>query len=282
MNETSSAVDLSDQTKIRWDFEGELTYGDYLGLDKVLDAQRPLSDEHDEMLFIVIHQAMELWMKLSIHEITAARAHIIADDLDPVFKMLSRVARVQGQMLQSWEVLATMTPADYLKFRGGLGSASGFQSHQYRILEFMLGNKNAKLAEVHRSRPERYEQVIAALEAPSLYDECIRLLGRRGMAIDPACIERDWRKPYRAHASVEAAWQAVYDDVTHYWDLYDLAEKLVDLEHRFQQWRFAHLTTVERIIGSRTGTGGTTGVSYLKRALDLRFFPELWSVRTTL
>lgn len=282
MNETSSAVDLSDQTKIRWDFKDALTYGDYLGLDKVLDAQRPLSDEHDEMLFIIIHQAMELWMMLSIHEITAARAQIIADDLDPVFKMLSRVARVQGQMLQSWEVLATMTPADYLKFRGVLGSASGFQSHQYRILEFMLGNKNAKLAEVHRSRPERYKHVMSALEAPSLYDECIRLLARRGMAIDPACIERDWRKPYRAHASVETAWQAVYDDVARYWDLYDLAEKLVDLEHRFQQWRFAHLTTVERIIGSRTGTGGTTGSSYLRRALDLRFFPELWSVRTTL
>ena len=196
--------------------------------------------------------------------------------------MLSRVARVQTQMLQSWETLATMTPTDYLRFRDGLESGSGFQSHQYRMLEFTLGNKNRKLAEVHKSVPDRYAQVRAALDAPSLYDECLRLLARRGFDIAADRVERDWSAPYRAHDSVEAAWHAVYDDAKRHWELYDLAEKLVDLEHRFQQWRFAHMKTVERIIGHRRGTGGTTGVSYLVRALDLKFFPELWSVRTRL
>lgn len=277
-----TAVDLSDQAEIRWDLTGRMTYGDYLGLDRLLDAQRPISGEHDEMLFIVIHQTMELWIKLCLHEIRAAMAHIADDDLGPVFKMLSRVARVQTQMLQSWETLATMTPTDYLRFRDGLESGSGFQSHQYRMLEFTLGNKNRKLAEVHKSVPERYAQVRAALDTPSLYDECLRLLARRGFDIAADRVERDWSAPYRAHDSVEAAWHAVYDDAKRHWELYDLAEKLVDLEHRFQQWRFAHMKTVERIIGHRRGTGGTTGVSYLVRALDLKFFPELWSVRTRL
>ena len=272
-------VDLSGE-RIHWDPEGGLTYGGYLALDRILDAQEPISDHHDEMLFIVIHQVTELWMKLSLHELTAVLRQIRTDELDPAFKMLARVARIQGQLILSWDVLSTMTPFDYASFRGKLQQSSGFQSSQYRRLEFALGNKNKELIEVHRSEPATYEELQTALQTPSIYDETIRMLSRRGFDIPADRVERDWRESYEPHPDVEAAWLKVYRDVSKYWDLYELAEKLVDLEHKFQQWRFAHMKTVERIIGHKRGTGGTSGVTYLQKALNLRFFPELWSVRT--
>jgi tryptophan 2,3-dioxygenase len=258
-----------------------LSYGDYLALDELLAAQRPLSGEHDELLFIIIHQASELWLKLSIHELRAAREHIARDDLGPAFKMIARVSRIQGQLIQSWEVLATMTPTEYGRIRPHLGQSSGFQSHQYRMLEFLMGAKDAAHVRLHEG--EAHQPALAeALAEPSLYDECLRLLARRGFAIPQAVIERDWRAPHEADAAVEAAWGAVYRDPERHWDLYELAEKLVDLEFRFQQWRFAHLKTVERIIGFKAGTGGSSGASYLSRALSQTFFPELFAVRTTL
>lgn len=260
----------------------DLSYGAYLGLDTLLAAQHPRSDAHDELLFIVIHQATELWLKLSLHELRAAQAQVRSGELGPAFKMLARVAQVQRQLIQSWEVLSTLTPADYGRFRPYLGQSSGFQSWQYRLLEFLLGNRNARLAEVHRGEPEVYADLRAALAAPSLYDDCLRLLARRGFAIPPDRLERDWSLPYRPCPEVEAAWLAVYRDTGRYWDLYELAEKLVDLEYRFQHWRFSHMKTVERIIGFKSGTGGTAGATYLVRALDQSFFPELRSVRTAL
>ncbi|MFC7332575.1 tryptophan 2,3-dioxygenase [Rhodocista pekingensis] len=260
----------------------DLSYGAYLGLDRLLTAQHPRSDAHDELLFILIHQVTELWLTLSLHELRGAQAAIRADRLGPAFKMLARVAQVQRQMIQGWEVLSTLTPADYGRFRPYLGQSSGFQSWQYRLLEFLLGNRNARLAEVHRGEPKVYADLQAALAAPSLYDDCLRLLDRRGFALPDDRLERDWRLPYRPDAAVEAAWLAVYRDTERHWDLYELAEKLVDLDWRFQQWRFSHMKTVERIIGFKSGTGGTAGASYLVRALDQSFFPELRSVRTAL
>jgi tryptophan 2,3-dioxygenase len=257
----------------------DLSYGDYLGLDKLLTAQHPRSDSHDELLFIVIHQASELWMKLSIHELAAARACIAADNLGGAFKMIARVSRIQTQLIQSWDVLATMTPSDYNAFRPSLGQSSGFQSYQYRELEFLLGNKGGAVLEVHERDPAVHAHLLAAHAAPSLYDECLRLLARRGFPVEA---ERDFALPHRADPAVEAAWLAVYREPERYWDLYELAEKLVDLEFRFQQWRFAHMKTVERIIGYKHGTGGTGGVSYLVEALDKSFFPELLKVRTSL
>jgi tryptophan 2,3-dioxygenase len=265
-----------------WDLGESLSYGDYLQLDKLLGAQAPLSGQHDEMLFIVMHQASELWMKLCIHELRAAMAQIRQDALDPAFKMLARVSRVQAQLTQSWDVLSTMTPADYSAFRDSLGKSSGFQSYQYRTLEFLLGNKNGAMIEVHRRAPAIYQPLHEALHTPSLYDESLRLLGRRGFALPPDCLERDWSEPYVEQPEVVAAWLEVYRNTDEHWDLYELAEKLVDLDQRFQLWRFAHLKTVERIIGYKRGTGGTSGVSYLGKALELRFFPELWSVRTSM
>lgn len=264
------------------DFAASMSYGEYLGLDKLLACQRPLSDRHDEMLFVIIHQATELWMKLILHELNAALGGIRRDDLHPVFKMLSRVSRVQSQLIQSWDVLSTLTPADYMTFRDRLGQASGFQSYQYRLIEFVLGNKNPAMLAPHRAAPETRETLEKALHAPGLYDEAIRLLARRGFAIDPARTERDWSAPYIAHESVRRAWLDVYRNTDAHWDLYELAEKLIDVEDWFQQWRFRHLTTVERIIGRKRGTGGTAGVSYLKTAIEIRFFPELWDVRTAL
>jgi tryptophan 2,3-dioxygenase len=260
---------------------GRLTYGDYLALDALLGAQRPLSDEHDELLFIVIHQASELWLKLSIHELRAARGHVARDDLGPAFKMIARVSRIQGQLIQSWEVLSTLTPTEYARIRPHLGQSSGFQSHQYRMLEFLMGAKDA--AHVRRHEGETHHQaMVEALAEPSLYDECLRLLARRGFSIPAIMTDRDWREPHRADASVAAAWRAVYREPERWWDLYELAEKLVDLEFNFQLWRFAHLKTVERIIGLKSGTGGSTGAAYLGRALSLSFFPELFEVRTSL
>jgi tryptophan 2,3-dioxygenase len=259
-----------------------MSYGDYLQLDTLLGAQQPLSDSHDEMLFIVIHQATELWMKLTLHELGAARRLIIADDLSPAFKHLARVSRIQSQLIQSWDVLSTMTPSDYSQFRESLGRSSGFQSAQYRLIEFTLGNKQESMIAPHRHRSDLRAQLEAALASPSLYDEAIRLLARRGFVIDASVLERDVREPYHANPSVLAAWAQVYRDPRRYWDLYQLAEELIDLEDWFQQWRFRHVTTVQRIIGRKRGTGGTAGVGYLRQVLDVTFFPELWDVRTEL
>ena len=273
------AVDVSDES-IHWD--QDISYGDYLGLGGLLNCQNDRSGKHDEMLFIVIHQVSELWIKLCLHEARAAVALIARDELRPAFKMLTRIARVQEQLVSAWDVLVTMTPADYASFRGSLGQSSGFQSYQYRELEFMLGNKNAKLIEAHRSNPKHYQQLEAVLNSPSIYDAAIQLLAKRGFDIPSSHLNRDWSVPYESHAKVEAAWQTIYQDTEQYWDLYELAEKLVDMEFHFQKWRFSHMKTVKRIIGFKQGTGGTGGVSFLVKALDLQFFPELWSVRTAI
>jgi tryptophan 2,3-dioxygenase len=267
---------------IHWDLDKSISYSQYLQLDKILAAQKPLSGQHDEMLFLIIHQASELWMKLCLHELSATRTQIRSDDLEPAFKMLSRVARIQAQMIQSWDVLGTMTPADYMKFRDSLGQSSGFQSWQYRLLEFVLGNKEAKLLDVHAGDASVHAMLRQELNTPSLYDETIRLLARRGFDIPKECVERDWAKAYVPSPAVEAAWLSVYRDSTAHWDLYELAEKLVDLEYRLQQWRFAHLKTVERIIGFKRGTGGSSGVGYLAHVLKNTFFPELISLRTSI
>ena len=264
------------------DFLGAMSYGDYLQLDTLLGAQQPRSDSHDEMLFIIIHQASELWMKLTLHELSAARRLLIADDLQPAFKHLARVSRIQSQLIQSWDVLSTMTPSDYSSFRDALGKSSGFQSAQYRLIEFALGNKQAAMLAPHRHRSDLHSDLERALETPSIYDEAIRLLQRRGFTIDADVLARDVREPYHANASVLAAWTEVYRDPRRYWDLYQLAEELIDLEDWFQQWRFRHVTTVQRIIGRKGGTGGTAGVDYLRQVLDVTFFPELWNVRTEL
>ncbi|MFO7305062.1 MAG: tryptophan 2,3-dioxygenase [Gammaproteobacteria bacterium] len=274
-------VDLSNE-QVYWDLGESQSYGEYLALDQILSAQRPLSFEHDEMLFIIIHQTSELWMKLCLHELTAALEHIRRDDLGPSFKMLARVSRIQAQLMQSWDVLATMTPADYSAFRNHLGRASGFQSYQYRMLEFMLGNKNADMIAVHKRDPRIYATLERALHSPSIYDESLRLLSRRGFEIPREYLDRDWSQPYEPSKQVAAAWLAVYHSRDAHWDLYELAEKLLDLDHKFQHWRFSHMKTVERIIGYKRGTGGTSGVAYLKKALDLRAFPELWTIRTSM
>lgn len=264
------------------DFTDALGYGDYLGLDALLGSQKPLTDEHDELLFIIIHQASELWLKLVVHELAGARDHLRADDLRPAFKMLARVAAIQTQLIQSWSVLSTLTPADYLRFRDALGHASGFQSHQYRQIEFFLGNKNPAFLQPHAHTPEINENLTSTLNSPSLYDEAILLLARRGFAIDAAVTTRSWAEPHVANDSVMQAWLAIYRDTQNHWGLYELAEKLIDLEDSFQQWRFRHLETVKRIIGFKRGTGGTAGVEYLAGALEYRFFPELWDLRTAL
>ena len=261
------------------DFAGEMSYGDYLALDQLLSAQHPRSTNHNEMLFIIQHQTTELWMKLMLHELRAARDRIRGDDLPPAFKMLARVSRIMAQLIQAWDVLSTLTPSEYLDFRGVLGRASGFQSHQYRLIEFVLGNKNAGMMAPHRHRAEIHAELETELAAPSLYHEAIRLLGRRGF---PVTAERDFRVAHVADPAIEAAWTAVYRDPAHHWDMYELAEELVDLEDYFRQWRFRHVTTVERVIGGRRGTGGTAGVPYLRGLLEIRLFPELWVVRTRL
>ncbi len=272
-------VDLSDE-QVHWDLGSSQSYGEYLRLGQLLSLQQPISSRHDEMLFVVIHQASELWLKLCLHELNAAVACIRADDLGPSFKMLARVSRIQTQLTQSWDVLSTMTPADYSSFRDQLGRASGFQSHQYRLLEFLLGNKNAEMIEVHRRDPQVYQALAEALRTPSLYDEALRLLSRRGYDLPKDYLERDFSQPYRPSPAVAETWLRVYRSVEKHWDLYELAEKLVDLDYKFQHWRFSHMKTVERIIGYKRGTGGTGGVSYLAKALEMRAFPELWSIRT--
>lgn len=275
----ATSVDVTGED-IHWN--QDISYGSYLQLDDLLACQKPLSSKHDEMLFVVIHQASELWMKACLHELGAAMQHLANDDLGPVQKMLSRVAKIQANLQQSWEILSTMTPADYAAFRDDLGQSSGFQSFQYREIEYRLGNKNARMAEAHKNVPARYERLQDVLDSPSFYDLCLQLLAKRGFDIPADKLERDWRQPYEASKGVEQAWLKIYQDTQKHWDLYELAEKLVDLEHHFHAWRFAHMKTVERIIGYKKGTGGTGGVSYLVKALDLRFFPELWTVRTSL
>lgn len=276
---SDNTVDLNGE-EIHWD--QDISYGQYLALDKVLNAQHCLSDSHDEMMFIVIHQASELWMKLMIHELTAAMECVKHDELGPAMKMLARIARCQEQLIHSWNVLSTMTPKDYLSFRDSLGQSSGFQSYQYRIIEFSLGNKNRDMVNAHKAFPEIFTRVSDVLNAPSIYDLTLQLLAKRGFDVPKECLERDWSVAYTSNPKVEEIWGEIYKKGDEYWDLYEWAEKLVDLEHRFQTWRFAHMKTVERIIGYRKGTGGTGGVSYLVKALDLSFFPELWSVRTKL
>jgi tryptophan 2,3-dioxygenase len=264
------------------DFSNSMSYGDYLSLDTLLSAQHPLSPDHNEMLFIVQHQTSELWMKLALYELHAALAAVRRDDLPPAFKMLARVSRILDQLVQAWSVLATMTPSEYTAMRPYLGASSGFQSHQYRQIEFLLGNKNVQMLKPHAHRPDVLAEVKATLEAPSFYDEVIRLLARRGFPIAPERLDRDWTQPTTHDANVEAAWLKVYQEPTQHWELYEMAEELVDLEDSFRQWRFRHVTTVERIIGFKQGTGGTSGALYLRKMLDVVLFPELWHVRTLL
>jgi tryptophan 2,3-dioxygenase len=260
----------------------DMSYADYLRLDQVLNAQHPRSPDHNEMLFIVQHQTSELWMKLMLHELRAAIAHVARDELPPAFKMLARVSRIMEQLVHAWDVLATMTPPEYSAIRPYLGASSGFQSWQYRCIEFLLGNKNATHLKVHEGRSELLAQVDAALRAPSLYDEALRLLARRGLPVPPSHIERDWTQPYAASDAVEQAWLVVYRQPQDHWDLYQLGEELTDLEDAFRLWRFRHVTTVERVIGFKRGTGGTAGVSYLRKMLDVVLFPEIWKLRTDL
>jgi tryptophan 2,3-dioxygenase len=277
----ATRVDLSDE-EVHWDLGSSLSYGEYLRLERLLGAQQPLSGGHDEMLFIIVHQVSELWMRLMLHELQAVIECVRRDRLDPSFKMLERIGRVQGHLLAVWEVLSTMTPADYATFRNLLGRSSGFQSVQYRLLEFTLGNKNPAMIEVHRRVEADYQLLRRALAAPSLYDEVLRLLSQRGYGVPGTALARDFSQPYAPSKAVTAAWLAVYHNAGKDWDLYGLAERLVDLDHRFQLWRFQHMKTVERIIGYQPGTGGTAGVSYLAKALKLRLFPELWEVRSSL
>lgn len=269
-------------TQAHTDFSQDLSYGDYLMLDQLLSAQRTLTAAHDEVLFILIHQVQELWMKLIVHELTSAMNLLKQGIVDPALKMLTRVCRAQEQMAASWEVLKTMTPSDYLLFRASLGRASGFQSHQYRLIEFLFGNKQPFMMRPHRHRPEHYRRLEQALQAPSLYDISLHLVAARGLEIPQAVLQRDFSQPYIPDERVRAAWLEVYRQPERHWDLYYLAEKLVDVEDNFRRWRFNHLTTVERIIGHKQGTGGTAGVPYLKRALEVVLFPELWQVRADL
>jgi len=264
------------------DFSNDMSYGDYLGLEQILSAQHPLSPNHNEMLFIVQHQTSELWMKLMLHEMHAVRSHLQADDLPPAFKMLARVARIMDQLVHAWDVLATMTPPEYTAIRPYLGASSGFQSYKYREIEFILGNKNAALLNVHASNTPTFTLLDQALRTPSVYDEAIKLLARNGLPIAAERLNADWTQPTKADDSVKQAWLTVYGDPERYWALYELAEKLVDLETAFRFWRFRHVSTVERIIGFKTGTGGTAGVSYLRKMLDVVLFPELFALRTEL
>jgi len=264
------------------DFSKHMSYGDYLQLDAILTAQHPRSTAHDEMLFIVQHQTSELWMKLMLHELRAAITHVAQDELQPAFKMLARVSKIMEQLVHAWDVLATMTPPEYSAMRPSLGQSSGFQSYQYRCIEFALGNKNAAMLQPHAHRPDLLTRVAAAYEAPSLYDEALRLLARRGLPVPASHTQRDWTQPYAESDAVEQAWLTVYRNPKEYWDLYQLGEELTDLEDAFRLWRFRHVTTVERVIGFKRGTGGTGGVSYLRKMLDVVLFPEIWRLRTDL
>ncbi|RSK29705.1 tryptophan 2,3-dioxygenase [Bhargavaea beijingensis] len=273
---------LESEQGIHTDFRESMTYGEYLSLDKVLSAQNRLSGHHDEMLFIIIHQVSELWMKLILHELRSAIEDIGQDDMQPAFKKLARVSKIQSQIIQAWDVLATMTPAEYLEFRDSLGRASGFQSYQYRLIEFALGYKSEAILKIYEKDPEVQRALQEAYLSPGLYNAAIGALSRAGFPINPDLLDRDCTVVYAGDPSVAAAWEEVYRDVGRYWDLYQLAEKMVDVEDWLQQWRFRHMKTVERIIGFKKGTGGSSGVGYLRQVLDHRFFPELWDLRTTL
>ena len=266
------------------DFGNRLSYDGYLCLQGLLEQQKPLSDppHHDEMLFIVQHQVAELWMKLLIHELSAAIGFIRQDQLDPCFKILSRVKQVQLQLFEQWSVLETLTPSEYMEFRGVLGNSSGFQSHQYRTIEFLLGNKNRAMLEVFRHDPARFEALRAVLESPSLYDEFLRHLARRGLPVPADCVMRDWSEPHQKSEALVEVFRTIYETPDQHWDAYEMCEKLVDVEEYFQLWRFRHVKTVERVIGFRRGTGGSSGVAFLRKALELTFFPELFDVRTVL
>ena len=268
--------------KAQLDFSRDMSYGDYLQLDAILGAQKPLSPAHDEMLFIVQHQTSELWMKLMLHELRAAIANVAADGLGDAFKKLARVSKIMEQLVHAWDVLATMTPPEYSAIRPYLANSSGFQSAQYRCIEFVLGNKNAAMLKPHAHRPDLLAPVQTAFEAPSLYDEALRLLARRGLAVPSSHTQRDWTQGYVESDAVEQAWLVVYRDPKKYFDLYQLGEELTDLEDAFRLWRFRHVTTVERVIGFKRGTGGTGGVSYLRKMLDVVLFPEIWKLRTDL
>ncbi|PTL38351.1 tryptophan 2,3-dioxygenase [Alkalicoccus saliphilus] len=272
----------SSEKGIHTDFKNNMTYGEYLHLDTLLSSQERLSGHHDEMLFIIIHQVSELWMKLVLHETDAAIAAIQADDLPASFKKLARVTRIQEQIIQGWDVLSTLTPAEYIEFRDALGQASGFQSYQYRMIEFALGYKTGHILKIYEKDPELHAQLEKAYHAPGLYDVAIQALRKAGFDIPEELADRDFSRLYEENEAVKKAWMTVYQNVDRYWELYQLAEKLVDIEDSFQQWRFRHMKTVERIIGFKKGTGGSSGVNYLKKVLDHHFFPELWDLRTEL
>ena len=277
-----SPADIVRGEKAQLDFSKSMTYGDYLHLDALLGAQQPLSPDHNEMLFIIQHQTSELWMKLMLHELHAAIADVAEDELSDAFKKLGRVSKIMEQLVHAWDVLATMTPPEYSAIRPYLANSSGFQSAQYRCIEFALGNKNAAMLKPYLHRPNLLAQVQAAFKAPSLYDEALRLLSRRGLTIPASHLERDWMQGYVESEAVEQAWLVVYRNPKRHFDLYQLGEELADLEDSFRLWRFRHVTTVERVIGFKRGTGGTGGVSYLRKMLDVVLFPEIWKLRTSL
>lgn len=270
------------EEKAQLDFSKSMSYGDYLQLDAILGAQKPMSPDHNEMLFIIQHQTSELWMKLMLHELRAAIANVAEDELGSAFKKLARVSKIMEQLVHAWDVLATMTPPEYSAIRPYLAQSSGFQSAQYRCIEFALGNKNAAMLKPHAHRPDLLAEVQAAFEAPSLYDEALRLLGRRGLLVPASHTQRDWTQAYQENDEVEQAWLVAYRNPKEHWDLYQLGEELTDLEDAFRLWRFRHVTTVERVIGFKRGTGGTGGVSYLRKMLDVVLFPEIWKLRTSL
>ena len=286
MRDTNSKPEsIVHEERAQLDFSKDMSYGDYLHLDEILNAQHPLSPAHDEMLFIVQHQTSELWMKLMLHELRAAMQAIAnpeANTKPEAFKMLARVSRIMEQLVNAWTVLSTMTPPEYTAMRPYLANSSGFQSAQYRCIEFLLGNKNAAMLKPHAHRADLLAQVQAAYESPSLYDIALQLLAREGIAVPAEALQRDWTQPYVESEGVKQAWITVYRDPHKYWDLYQLGEKLTDIEDAFRLWRFRHVTTVERVIGFKRGTGGTGGVSYLKKMLDVVLFPEIWTLRTNL
>lgn len=278
----TAALEGFEGERIHVGFDKEMNYIDFLQLDRILGSQKLWSGEHDEMLFMIIHQAKELWMKLMIHELEAAFPYIRSGDLRPAFKMFARVKRIFDNLTQSWQILTTMTPSEYMRFRDKLARSSGFQSYQYRSIEFLLGNKNRGYLKPHDHRPDLVVLLTTLLKRPSLYDEAVMLLARKGFEIDKECIERDWSEKRGLNESVKQAWIDVYKDPKTHWDLYELAESLVDIDDLFQTWRFRHRNTVERVIGMKMGTGGTSGVGYLAKAIEIRLFPELWAVRTEL
>ena len=263
-------------------FDGRMSYGDYLSLDTILTAQNPRTGAHDEMLFIIQHQTSELWMRLALHELNAARAQLEQGETRPAFKMLARVARIFEQLNNAWDVLRTMTPSEYTHFRHGLGESSGFQSWQYRLIEFAVGNRNPAMLRPHEHRADILALLQAELSRPSLYDAALRLLAKAGLPVPPEVLNRDVQRPWQVSEGVKAAWITVYEHPKTHWELYELAEKLVDFEDFFRRWRFNHVTTVERVIGFKRGTGGTAGVQYLRRMLEVELFPELWHLRTEL